>query len=158
MDQLLAGCTVGLNVDGIVVQIDIVERPRGNLVLVAFLVAFNAVRRTHIDSELCTSIDRHLIGGAVRRGTHIDRDRFDGGEIACKAVAARPDRGIGKVFMSFINNQPTDRGIIDLRRDAESLKLVGIHTLEDTAPFGRLSGVLARYDLVVLKRVEGNQL
>ena len=73
MNYPLAGFTAGLNVDGIVVQIDIVERPRGSL------DAFSAVRRTHIDSELCTGIDRHLIGVAVLRGTHIDRDRFDGG-------------------------------------------------------------------------------
>ena len=53
--------------------------------------------------------------------------------------------------MIFINNQLTDRGIVDLRCNAEPLKLVGIHALEETVPFGRLSGV-------VLKRVEGNQL
>ena len=148
MNYPLAGFIAGLNVDGIVVQIDIVERPRD------VLAAVFSVRRTHIDSELCTGIDRHHIGGVVLRGTHIDRDRLNGGEFACKAVAGRPDRGIGKVFMIFINNQLTDRGIIDLRRNAEPLKLVGIHALEFTAPVGRL----ARYDLVVLKRVEGNQV
>ena len=151
MNQPLAGFFAGRVIDGIDVLIDIVERPRGDL------AAVFSVRRTHIDSELCAGIDRHHIGGAVRRGAHINCNRLNGGEISRIAVAERPNRSIGQI-MVLLNVQTADRGIVDLRRDAETLELVGIHTLEYTAPVGRLSGVLARYDLVVLKRVEGNQL